>query len=323
MTRHIIFAHHLSGDQRGVTIAPDDIVAALRDPAPAWLHLQADAPESVSWIDEHLHYLDPAIRAALTEPETRPRAVKAGKGVLLFLRGINLNAGADPEDMVSLRIYADSAQIVSLSRRSLRTVDTLARRIEEGEGPETAGGLIADFIEELTSRIETQVTDLENRTEVLEAAVIEAPLAEHSSEVTDQRLELADLRRFLPAQRDAVKDMVRMDTDLLGTAQRVSIDEQQHQLVRVVETLDALREQLSAIRSEIDGARDERLNRNLYVLSVISAVFLPLGFMTGLMGINVAGMPGEHWPPAFWVFSFGMAVLGAGVLVILKFLRIL
>jgi zinc transporter len=45
------------------------------------------------------------------------------------------------------------------------------------------------------------------------------------------------------------------------------------------------------------------MNKNLYMLSVIAAVFLPLGFLTGLLGLNVGGVPGVDNPAAFWIFS--------------------
>ncbi len=324
MDSHIVFARHLDGPERGQSIEDEAAIAAsLQGPAPAWLHMRADHPGAAEWIDQYLPYLDPAIRAALTEPQTRPRALRGGDGMLLFLRGINLNEGADPEDMVSLRMYVDTAQVVSLSRRPLQSVELLANRIAAGEGPETSADLIADLVEEITTRIETQVADLESRAETLEAAAIKDPRPELSAEVTDQRLELADLRRFLPAQRDALRDALRLDLELLGPSQAAKLHEQLDQLTRVIETMDTLREQLATIRSEIEGARDERFNRNLYVLSMISAVFLPLSFMTGLMGINLAGMPGAAWTPAFWVFCALMAALAVGVLAILRIFRLI
>ncbi|MBJ3764149.1 zinc transporter ZntB [Maribius pontilimi] len=324
MDDHVVFAHHLAGTDRGRPIDSDaDIARALRDDAPAWLHLSADHPDTTQWIDEHLSYLDPAIRAALIEPQVRPRALKLGEGLLVILRGINLNEGADPEDTISLRLYADPSRIVSMSRRRLQSVDVLAESIAGGKGPETSGAFLAQLVELLTDRIEEQVSDLDARSEALEAAVIEAPLSHYGSETTDQRLELADLRRVLPPQRDAVRDILRANMAWVGDPQRAILGEQLDQLTRVVETLDAIRDQLATIRTEIDAARDERLNRNLYVLSMISAVFLPLGFMTGLMGINLAGMPGAAWPPAFWVFCGLMAGLAIVVLAILRAFRLL
>ena len=45
----------------------------------------------------------------------------------------------------------------------------------------------------------------------------------------------------------------------------------------------------------------EQMNARMYVLSIVAAIFLPLGFFTGLMGINVGGMPGVEDPAAFWM----------------------
>lgn len=56
---------------------------------------------------------------------------------------------------------------------------------------------------------------------------------------------------------------------------------------------------------EIDGGRYVclRLNQRMYLLSIVAATFLPLGFFTGLMGINVGGMPGVEDQKAFWVVT--------------------
>jgi len=50
----------------------------------------------------------------------------------------------------------------------------------------------------------------------------------------------------------------------------------------------------------------------MYVLSIITAIFLPLGLITGYLGINVGGIPGADWRWAF--FMVGLVLLGiAGI----------
>ncbi|QFU09572.1 Zinc transport protein ZntB [Rhodobacteraceae bacterium THAF1] len=313
MTDHIAFAYALDGPDRGRPLTGDgDISKALHDPSPAWLHLQADHPDTDPWIDAHLDWLDPSVRDALTDAHTRPRALRIGDGLLVNLRGINFNAGQDPEDMVSVRLYIDSARIVSLSRFRLRSVETLAQMVADGSGPDRSGGLLAALIERLTDRIEEQVADLEDRADRLEEAAIATPEdASLRTEVADQRLELTELRRFMGPQREAVRDASRVKLAWLTDEDTTKIAEQTDQLLRVTEALEATREQLQTIRDEIEGARAERLNKNLYVLSVISAIFLPLGFLTGLMGINVGGMPGVNNPYAFWVFAGALIAITA------------
>ncbi|MBO6550915.1 MAG: hypothetical protein JJ964_15025, partial [Rhizobiales bacterium] len=53
----------------------------------------------------------------------------------------------------------------------------------------------------------------------------------------------------------------------------------------------------------------DKLNKNMYLLSIIAAVFLPLGFLTGLLGINVGGIPGAENKDAFLVFCFILCVI--------------
>jgi zinc transporter len=324
MQDHIIFAYALVAPDRSERLTGDtEIAEALRHDRPAWLHLRADHPETDPWIDRHLAFLDPSIRDALTEAETRPRCLRIGEGLLVILRGINTNPGEDPEDMVSLRLYADPGRVVSLSRRPIDAVDAIAETVRDGSGPGTTGALLGDLVERLTDLIEAQAADLEVRADGLEQAAIAEPLSVPRAEVSDQRLELTELRRFTGPQRDAVRDLARVPVPWLSEADQTKLGEQADQMTRVAETLDAVREQLLTIRDEIEAARDEKLNRNLYVLSVISAVFLPLGFLTGLMGINLAGMPGAGWPPAFWVFTGGLVAVTVFVLAVLKAMRIL
>ncbi|WP_102106750.1 zinc transporter ZntB [Oceaniglobus roseus] len=323
MLNFIHFAHALGEHPRWKPLRDHhEIAAALEAPEPAWLHLHAEDPGTRPWIDENLSYLDPSIRAALTQPETRPRAVRIGDGLLVILRGINMDPGEDPEDMISVRMWIDPARIVSLSRRKLASVMQLDRECGEGKGPKDAGSFLAHLIEQLTTRIETQIDDLDDRTESLEAAVIGDPNGAQGAELSDLRLEAIDLRQYMGPQRDAIRDVLASGVDWLTEAHRSTLNEQHSRMTRVVEELEATRDQLQAIRDELGRAMDERLNRNLYILSVISAVFLPLGFLTGLMGINLAGMPGANWPPAFWVFTASLAVLSAAIVVLLWCLKL-
>ncbi|NCC51248.1 MAG: hypothetical protein EOM20_08540 [Spartobacteria bacterium] len=59
-------------------------------------------------------------------------------------------------------------------------------------------------------------------------------------------------------------------------------------------------------------------NKRMYILSLVAALFMPLGFLTGLLGINVAGIPGAENPYAFMLFIVFLAVVVTGQLVLFK-----
>ena len=102
-----------------------------------WIELDRNLPEAHRWIRESSGLSDVAIEALLAE-ESRPRCLADGAGVLLNLRGVNLNPGADPVDMVSIRIWAEAGRIISVRRRNLKAVRDVRYSLEQGNGPRGA-----------------------------------------------------------------------------------------------------------------------------------------------------------------------------------------
>ncbi|GGL70860.1 zinc transporter ZntB [Wenxinia marina] len=314
----ILFATRLDAPpERALMSEPEDIAAALAAEECAWLHMQADDPRADQWVDDNLGYLPEAVRDALNAEATRPRLAPLGDGVLLNLRGVNLNPGAEPEDMISLRIWIDPNRIVTLTRRPLKTVEAMEELYRRGEGPRTAGTFLAVLVEELVARIEEVVSEMDTDADALEEKLLRGGGDGLGTHINDQRAAVVDFRRFLVPQRDAVARLHAVPGPLLSDNDRYELQEAEDTLKRLVEVVESLRERLVVLRDELESRADARLNRNLYILSIVSAVFLPLGFLTGLMGINLAGMPGAEWPPAFWTFT---ALCGAILVVQLAIL---
>jgi zinc transporter len=323
MYEHLLSAFQLSGPDHGTPLKEaDQIIAALQAPALAWLHMRADHPDTEGWIKEHLGFLNPVVISALLAQETRPRAARIGDGILLILRGVNTNLGQDPDDMVSIRVWVHDSRIVSLSKRPLAAVRHLQGELTEGNGPRTAGGFVCDLIEQLNVRIEDYLGTLDDETDALEEAAINEPPADLHSRVTENRQHVVSFRRHVAPQRDALEQLTQPDLTLFTPTQNLRLREAHNRLLRAIEELDNMRERLQLIKEELANLQSERLNRNLYVLSLVSAVFLPLGFMTGLMGINLSGMPGAAHPWAFWIFTGILALIVALQLYLLRRFRL-
>lgn len=97
------------------------------------------------------------------------------------------------------------------------------------------------------------------------------------------------------------------------------LSETANRTTRTVEALDATHDRLLATQDHLDILHASALGRNSYLLSVVAAIFLPLGFLTGLFGINVGGMPGVETPMGFWIVTGGSAVIGIALFAIFRF----
>ena len=73
---------------------------------------------------------------------------------------------------------------------------------------------------------------------------------------------------------------------------KARLNETTNMLIRFLEELDSSIERAQIIQQTIANQVSEQLNQRMYVMSVVAALFLPLGFLTGLLGVNVGGIPG-------------------------------
>jgi zinc transporter len=283
-----------------------------------WVHLDINDESSKRWADAELPFLDSLTLDALFAEETRPRILEFETGTLLILRGVNLNADAEPEDMVSIRLWIDGSRIISARKRRLKAVTDLRERLEAGVGPRSAG----DFITQLTSRLFERMgpvfTELDELLDDAEERVMEAADTKYRAQITDIRKQAIVFRRYIAPQRDVIAALRVSDMPWLNELHKRRLQESLDRVIRYIEEIDTIRERAQIVKDELTNALSDRMNKNLYLLSVIAAVFLPLGFLTGLLGINVGGVPGVDNPSAFWIFSGFLAMVVALQILLFK-----
>jgi zinc transporter len=286
-----------------------------------WVHVDRDGRWAKTYVEREAG-LAPLVSRALLEEETRPRAVIMGDGLLMILRGVNLNPGADPEDMVSLRIWIEPGLIVTVRHRRVMAVQDLRDDIAAGRGPQAEGEFLVVLTGRLTQRMGSVLEALDEHEDDMEDSVVTGYRAEVRSELAKIRRQAIALRRYLAPQREALSRLLSENLSWLGTPDKHRLREVTDRLIRHVEDLDAIRERAAVIQDELGNRLAEQMNRNMYVLSIVATVMLPLGFLTGLLGINVDGMPGaQDAPLAFALVCAGLAVLVAVEVWILRRLK--
>lgn len=317
----VIFSYEFDGKGAGKKLEGQSIAQAAKADQLAWVHLDAYDTQTRLWLREHVNYLDDVILDALLAEETRPRISEYKDGALVILRGVNLNEGEQPEDMISIRLWIDAHRIISIRRRELKAVRDLRDRLEEGNGPKNSGDFLVMLTSRLFQRMEPVLLDLDENTDDIEEVILEEPDTSCRRAITEIRKKAILLRRYIAPQKDAVAYLRTLEFTWIGHAHQRQLQENYDRLLRYVEDLDAIRERAQIVKDELANMLADRMNHNMYVLSIIAAIFLPLGFLTGLLGINVGGMPGADSDIAFWIVCVLCIAFGAGLIGIFKLLK--
>ena len=295
----LICAYRINGDGTSVPLGWHELDAPAQDHEWTWLHFDVSGARTRDWLT-HASGLDEHAVDALLAEETRPRATLGPFGTLLVLRGVNLYPEADPTDMVSIRLWVQSNRIISTRIRRLLSVQTIRQRCDAGKGPTSVGDFLIDLNNGLIERMSGVIQSLDEEIDELEDKEDGGLPVAIRPRLTAARQKVIPLRRHLSPQRDALSQLLSARVDWMEDWQRGQLRESADRLTRYIEELDAMRERAAVIQDTIATLLSERMNQHMLTLSIVAAIFLPLGLLTGLLGINVEGIPGAKHPLAFW-----------------------
>jgi zinc transporter len=135
------------------------------------------------------------------------------------------------------------------------------------------------------------------------------------------RRQIANVRRFIAPQRDALDRLYRNPGSWFTEPEIQDVREEADRITRYVEDLDLARERAVLLQEEFLSVIAQQQNSRMYVLSIVAAIFLPLTFVTGLLGMNVGGLPGVDSDFGFIASVVTMLVCSVVAALILRWKR--
>jgi zinc transporter len=276
-----------------------------------WLHLHGWDEADFALLRRQ-DYIPDVAASALVATETRPRCDQIEFGAILNLRGPGDCDPNDSDRLVSIRLWVHHNRVTSVSRRRMNATKSVMALTEAGKITDP-GDLVAAYARQISLELDPQVAGLGDCLDHIESALEDAKsLYRHRTTITKVRAEAIGFRRFVAPDRDALLTLAALDFDWLSQDDRLHIREAADKFSRMAEELEAVRERAGLLHEQITDLRAEQLDRRGLELSVIAFIFLPLTFITGLLGMNVEGIPYAKEPWAFWgVVAFCLAISAA------------
>lgn len=315
---YILCAYEFTASGQGIPLTGEDIDKKVRSHKPTWVHLDAKAQETREWLRHNVDYLDELTINSLLEEETRPRLHESRDGIMIIMRGVNLHKGAEPEDMISIRLWIDKNRIITTERRAMVAVSDIKNLLDIGKGPKNS----VEFLIHLSTRIlvhmEEVLIELNDNTDKIEEEAINNANSVSRFIINDIRREALILRRYFAPQKDVISTLIVSSIEWIEQHHKRHLYENLDRITRYIEDLDIIRERAQMVKEEIAHAVASRMNKNMYVLSIVSSIFMPMSFFTGLLGSNIGGIPGSNFDYAFWIVSGACATFALGMLAFFK-----
>lgn len=282
------------------------------DGAFVWTHLDAGDADTLDWLKREGGMPEP-VAYALVAVETRPRSEGIGHGALVNLRGPAAESGDEADDrFVSIRAWLEAGRVVSVGYKKLAALAQLRDQMQQGLLRDP-GDLVSHLAVLITKQVEPVIAELDDLVDDCELALEPGNAYATRRRIARARSDAIAYRRFVAPQRDALGRLATFDCAWLAEDDRLHLREAADRFARMAEELEAVRERAALIHEQLTDLRSEQIEARGLQISIVALIFLPLTFVTGLLGMNVEGIPFAHAPWAFWGVVAFCLLIGGGI----------
>jgi len=309
------YAYLLKGDQSGTELDFSQVQEVWESQSPAWLHIDFEDPLTQKWLYEKSGIEESLIPYLITA-ESRPGLMVHGETLVFNIRTLNPNEKEEPEDMVSIRICISQNRILTLNRRKTTILGEMASDLEQYKGARNAADFLQHIIAKNIDELGVFIDQIDEYIGEQESQMIFGTMTEA---LEDTQFQLMNLRRFLLPQKNMLNRLVSAETpSWIGIRALNQLRTHNELHTRFSEDVEYCWQRIQLIRQQLNMIQTDQLNQKLYLLAIVSCVFLPLTLLTGWFGVNLQGIPLAQNPAGFYILSGILVVSGVSVFLVLK-----
>ena len=257
---------------------------------PAWLHFNWADARARNWLKEQAN-VPGLVLESLLEVDPHAHLQLLPEGFVAILRDVNHEFASSELEFGTLGIYLERWRVISGRRQPLQTLDTMRRELLDGVQLESPMGWFEHLVERLAETYDGVVTKITAKLETAEDEILAGRFRDQGAELRRMRWELARLRRHALSNRSTLLRLPGHLPHFCGPERRQSLSQAIDGFASVAQDLELAEERARLLQEEISARLGEDLNRNLYLLSIVTTAMLPVTLITGIFGMNVGGLP--------------------------------
>jgi len=211
--------------------------------------------------------------------------------------------------------------VISFQEQAGDMFDSIRERLRTGKGRIRSMG--ADYLAYalLDAVVDNYFVIFENigdRIDDMEKEVIEDPVPETPRTILRVKRNMIFLRKSIWPLREILSGLERAESPLIQESTGPYLRDVYDHTIQVIETLETFRDMLSGLSDLYLSSISNKMNEVMKVLTMIATIFIPLGFLAGLYGMNFEHMPELGWHGSYFVLLGIMAFTAIGMLLYFK-----
>ena len=273
------------------------------------------APEFKVWLRRELGDFNADL---ITVPSTRSRCTVLDDRALVVLRVAR--PGADPEDVGRqlLTLWIEKGRVIIASELNIVEFLGITQWQQTHHAPVSPADLVARLALRAADRIEPLIERMGDSLDTIEEALMLNRAGDSRSRLAHLRRTLINMRRLIWPQRDVLTTLEIEDLSFFTARDRVRLREAAARTARLGDEMQTLSERAVLVHEQLLDTRAEQMNQTMLLLAAATVVLMPLTVISGILGMNVEGIPFHDSPYAFWIVTGFLGVLGVAIYLFMR-----
>ncbi len=286
-----------------------------------WVDINTSDAEGRSWLLTQSS-LSEHVKSLLLEPKKVIRRENLEHGLFVSFCGINPTRKAENEGLIWVGLLIEHDRVITARSGTVMAIEEVRKDVQGGKGPETPLDFLAFLVLGIRDRLETIIADLSEETDALEDKVLAEDADNTPLEALNaMRRKVFYIRRYLVQFQNVLKLIVSDPPIHISKKENQTLTGATELFGRYLDQIEDCRGRAQLLYDQIQSQLSQTMASTSYNLTIVATVFLPLTFITGLLGMNVSGIPDSHNPWGFWIVCSFLIVLAIGGWALIRWKR--
>jgi len=302
----------------GLRAGGEELIDAPRaDGAAIWIDLQGLEKQHETMLRER-GYHPLAVEDTFTL-QHQPKVEEYAETLFIIVRGIDFNVEDATGELKTLKLAAflSERQLVTAHRAPLRSVNAIRERLTASHRsfPGQHVQVLWSIYDEMMDHYFPVVDAVGEEIEGLEESVVEHPDRSQLERILELRRKLSTLRRNMLPHRQVFGHLANSRFAAIDATAALNFRDTQDNVLRLADAIEQQRDLLTNVKDTYLSVVAQRTNDVMRVLTVFSAIVLPLSLLAGIYGMNFENMPELHTRWGYFVLLGAMVGLAGGLIV--------
>lgn len=286
-----------------------------------WLNIEEPTEAETAWLAEHhaFHALD--LEDVLSRRRQRAKIDEYDEYMFLVLHFPRFDKETGRLQAAELNVFIGPGLVITLPKEPLKPISALWSRCEAREdarnrfmskGP---GYLLYEIVDQMFDYCFPILDKIGFKLDTLEDAIFEGQSDEIVRDISNVKQEIINYRKVIKPQRPTLRMLERASQRYAPEDLEIYFDDIVDKNERIWDSLENYKEVAEALETTNESVITHRLNDMLALLTILSAVLLPLTLITGFYGMNVDNLPFAHNGVASLLAVLGLMVVQAGFVI--------